>query len=610
MAVSQEADSLEFAGYLGVLRRRWWVVLVCACLGVLAAGAYISVAPKAYTATATVNVTATGVTQSQGGAVAGGRTNGAVNLDTEAQIVKSNNVATIAARTLHTPLTSTALLKHVSVAVPANSSVLQISCQAKSPAQASVCANAFAAAYIQNRDRTAAATIDTELKTVRGELTSLEKSTARLTLQIQSFPPNSPQRASAESQLQSDSGQLRSLANQAASLSAQAAGSSGGSIITKASPPSTASSPKKKIILPSGLLAGLFIGLIIAFMWDKRDTRVKDARNLGNVGAPVLLSLSEKDLGAEPLASPRSRAGQDFSELARSAARAVNQDLRLLLVAGTSPGQSASVAAANLAVALARIHSAVLLVCPSGQGTAQLLSLPESRILDSQAAAQLAAGELSVEELALQPAGFPGLRVVLLAEELHNLPHAQARVLAEQLRISADYTVVEAPARSGGPDTLALAEYCGAALLTVEVTVTTRAQIADSVSWITRLGAPVLGLVALPRLRLPARPGSAADPGPSMPSSGSARLGAPVLGRVALPRRRAPGPAQAAQSGQKTPETAARNDDEVTERLRVPGAAQAAKSRQKAPGSAARTGDDVTEELSVHVDAADRPSGN
>ena len=72
MAMSQHADSLEFAGDMGVLRRRWWIVLVLTCLGVLAAGAYIKVAPKAYTATASVNVTATGISQTQGGAVAGG----------------------------------------------------------------------------------------------------------------------------------------------------------------------------------------------------------------------------------------------------------------------------------------------------------------------------------------------------------------------------------------------------------------------------------------------------------------------------------------------------------------------------------------------------------
>ncbi len=357
---------------------------------------------------------------------------------------------------------------------------------------------------------------------MRGELTSLEKSSTRLTLQIGSLPVNSPQRASAESQLQSDTGQLKSLANQAASLSAQAAANSGGSIITKATPPATPSSPKKKIILPSGLLAGLLIGLIIAFVWDKQDTRVRGARNLGNARVPVLLSLSAKDLGAEPLAPPRSRAGLDFSEVARSATRALDQDHHLLLVAGASPGQGTSVAAVNLAVALARIHSAVILVCPSGQGTASLLGLPESRTLDTQAAAELAAGELSVEEIALQPAGFPGLRVVVLAEELHDLQHVQARVLAEQLRISADYTVIEAPAGSAGPDTLALAEYCGAALLTVEISVTRRPDIEEAIDRITRLGTPVLGLVALPRLHLPVPARSAHEAG--VPSSGSVRL--------------------------------------------------------------------------------------
>ena len=354
------------------------------------------------------------------------------------------------------------------------------------------------------------------------------------------------------------------LANQSAALSASGAAASGGSIITKATPPTTPSSPKKKIILPSGLLAGLLIGLIIAFVWDKQDTRVRGARNLGNAGAPVLLSLSAKDLGAQPLASPRSRAGLDFSDVARSAARALDQDHHLLLVAGASSGQSSSVTAVNLAVALARIHSAVILVCPSGQGSARLLGLPESRTLDTRAAAELAAGELSVEEIALQPAGFPGLRVVVLAEELHDLQHAQARVLAEQLRISADYAVIEAPAGSAGPDTLALAEYCGAAVLAVEISVTRRPDIEDAINRITRLGTPVLGLVALPRLRLPAPVRSAQEA--SVPSSGSVRLR-----KTADPLAPAPGGSR--------------------------------------PEPAAQDGKDDAAVSAVHADAADRPSG-
>lgn len=524
MSMPQEADSFEFAGYLGVLRRRWWVVLVLACVGIVLAGAYIAVSPKGYTASATVNVTATGISQNQGGgAVAGGRTSSAVNLDTEVQIVQSSSVAAIAARELHSSLTPAALAKNISVAVPANSSVLQISCTARSAQQSADCANAFATAYLTNRSATATNTNSAELSTIKGQLNALEKRTAQLTIQSHSLPVNSPQRASAQAELQTAASQLRALANQAAALSASGAAASGGSIITKATPPTTPSSPKKKIILPSGLLAGLLIGLIIAFAWDKRDTRIKNLRNLGQLGAPGLLTLSANDLGGVPLAPIRSRAAQEFSELARSTTAALGQDHHLVLVAGASPGPGASVVAANLAVGLTRTHSAVILVCPSGQGTTALLRLPESRRLDARAAAELAAGELSVEEVALQPAGFPRLRVVVLAEDLHDLHHAQARILAEQLRISADYTVIEAPAGTAGPDSLALAEYCGAALVAVEISATRREDIEDTLQRVTRLGTPVLGLVAVPRLRLPA---PAREPGP--PTSGAVRLRKPV----------------------------------------------------------------------------------
>jgi capsular polysaccharide biosynthesis protein len=530
MGVSQEADSFEFAGYLGVLRRRWWIILVFACVGILAAGAYIATSPKGYTATATVNVTATGISQNQGsGAVAGGRTSSAVNLDTEVQIVQSSSVAAIAASNLHTSLTPQALVKNISVAVPANSSVLQISCAARSAEQAAECANAFAAAYLTNRTATATDTDNAELKSIRNQLTALEKRTAQLSIQTRSLPVNSPQRASAQAQLQTAASQLRALANQSAALSASGAAASGGSIITKATPPTVPSSPKKKLILPSGLLAGLLIGLVIAFAWDKRDTRIKNPKGLGHLGAPPLIALSAKDLDGQTLADPRSRAGQGFSELARSTTASLGQDHHLVLVAGASAGAAASVVAANLAAALTRTHSAVILVCAGGSGTTGLLGVPESRRLDARAAAALAAGELSVDALALQPAGFPGLRLIVLAEELHDLHHTEARVLAEQLRFDADYTVIEVPAGSTGPDSLALAEYCGAALLAVEVSATRREDIEESVQRITRLGAPVLGLVAVPRLRLPTPIVRA----PELPSSGSVRLRKPVTDAAA-----------------------------------------------------------------------------
>jgi uncharacterized protein involved in exopolysaccharide biosynthesis len=505
MSMSREPDSFEFADYFGVLRRRWWVVLVLAAVGVAAAAAYVVLTPKAYTATATVNVTSTATAPGQNGAVAGGRTSGAINLDTEAQFVQSSTVAGIAAHAMHSPLTPAALLKHVSVVVPPNSSVLQISCQAASADQAATCANAFAAAYLQNRNATAAAATKAALGTVQDQLGTLQKRIAHLTFESSLLPLNSTQRASDQAQLQTATSQLHALASQSAALTAQAAAPAGGSIISKASPPARPSSPKKLLALPSGLLAGLIVGLIAAFTWDRRDTRVKDPREIERSGVPALLSLSRKDLDRVALVPARSAAGLQFTELARYVAAALGDGNRLV-VAGTVPGRGASVVAANLAVALARTHDAVILVSPSRQGTPELLGLPEAQWLGAQGIADVASGAISLVQAAQQPPGFPGLRVVILGAGMSDLPHEQARQLAEQLRASADYVIVEAPRPGPGADSFAVAEFSDAALVAVEIFRSRHPDLQESIQRLSRLGIKVIGAAAVPRLRRASRP--------------------------------------------------------------------------------------------------------
>src|ERR1700760_1814952 len=171
MGVQHEPDSFEFADYLGVLRRRWWLVLALACVGIVGAALYLAKAPRAYTATAAVNVTPTSG-QSENGAVTGGRTTGTVNLDTQAQIVQFGTVAETAARALPSSLPLPALLANVFVTVPANSSVLQISCTARTGAQAASCANDFAAGYLQSRNQGAASAARGQLNTVQSQLST------------------------------------------------------------------------------------------------------------------------------------------------------------------------------------------------------------------------------------------------------------------------------------------------------------------------------------------------------------------------------------------------------------------------------------------------------
>src|SRR5947208_8671540 len=87
----------DLADYLRMLRRHWWVVALLAVAGVLGAGVVVHRQPKVYESATSVLVTPTGV----GGAnAAGGRTSGTINLDTEAQLVLSMDIATAAQKLL------------------------------------------------------------------------------------------------------------------------------------------------------------------------------------------------------------------------------------------------------------------------------------------------------------------------------------------------------------------------------------------------------------------------------------------------------------------------------------------------------------------------------
>src|SRR5438445_2681307 len=75
MSNSRGPDQFEPVDYLGVLRRRWWVWIGVTILCVLGALAYLEVAPKTYTASASVYVTPTAAGQGNN-QLANGRTSG------------------------------------------------------------------------------------------------------------------------------------------------------------------------------------------------------------------------------------------------------------------------------------------------------------------------------------------------------------------------------------------------------------------------------------------------------------------------------------------------------------------------------------------------------
>jgi len=484
--------------YTGVLRRRWRIVVALTGIGVVGVFGYLKVTPPSYSATAAVDVATTGADHNN--QVAMGRTSGAINLDTEAQIVTSGTVAEAAGHLMHSPQTSSQLGKEVAVTVPPNSEVLDISCSALSAAKSAACANAFAQAYLQYRSFSASSWLNAQINALQDKVNTLQQAAATLNTEISALPSNSSTRLTDQTERSSYQSQLHLLNNTIGTLDREVADIAGGHILTDASPSSRPNNPRKSLVLPSGLVGGLLLGLIGAFAWDRRDKRIRGAKDAERfLDLPVLLNRPNAFRGQASLAPVRSGTGQAFTELARRVAATLGEGNHVLLVAGASSGPAGSVTAANLAAALARTHSEAVLVCTDRSSTVSpgMLGLGEGRGL-----AEVMAGSASVSEVARGPAGVPGLWVITpganasLADNF--MQHDRAQGLVSQLRRDARYVVIEAQAAEDGADTFAFAEFADAALVTVEASRTSRTEADECVQRLQQLRVPVIGVAVLP----------------------------------------------------------------------------------------------------------------
>lgn len=497
MIDSARPDSFEMSDYVGVLRRRWRMILTFTFLGTLAAAAYIVVAPKAYTATASVYVTTNAANTAQ---QLGNKTNTLVNMDNEVQIVLSTSVSKLASKDLHSSLTPTALAKHVSVVVPPNTQVLQISCSDRSPKGAAACAQAFALSYLQAREATARSKIQSELQTELAKEKVLQARSLKLQTQIASLKTGTAASTAAHAALVDVSTQLTPLRGIIASLDASTNYKSG-YIVTAALRPTTPSSPRKLLYGPSGLMVGLLAGLILAFWADRRDDRIHAAQDVERfLDIPVLFTVTQRTPGMQNTLVPaRSATGVAFTELARAAAAALGDGSHVLLVVGASAGTGASVVAANLAAAMARIRGEVILVCADQHGSIspRLLGIGPR---DGRGLAELIAGRAAVSEVAQPSPAIARLRVIVPGADPSAVDEVQydaGRRAVMALKEGARYVVIDAgPVTAGGA--LGLAEFADGSIVVAELDGTTRGEVADCVRRLDRIRTEVLGAAVLP----------------------------------------------------------------------------------------------------------------
>jgi len=410
MEASRPAD---VSHYLGIFRRHWWIALIATGAGLGAGVALTRALPKTYESSASVLVQAL----DQDTNAAGGRTKGAVNLDTEAQLVRSGAVATGAAKLLRTTRSPIDLAKDVSVEVPANTTVLVITFQGGTPQDAQSGSHAFAEAYLQNRQDTAQSGLDQQIKTLTAKVKQLTTTLTGINSRLANAAKGSPDQSNLLSLRSNSQNQLNGLTGRLNELTTTTVGA--GDIISDARLPDTPTSPNPMINLATGGMLGLLLGLALAFLRERFDRRLRSAADVRDRGrVHVLAALDERTTPHfDDVLQPYGAGGRVFNRLRNEILATLSPSDQVIVVTGTSRGSAATLVAANLAAALARTGSDVVLIGAHLPESVVDVA-PLARMLGVSAVpglSDLLAGRVGLARALQRTPRIPSLRVITTA---------------------------------------------------------------------------------------------------------------------------------------------------------------------------------------------------
>ncbi|MET0833518.1 MAG: polysaccharide biosynthesis tyrosine autokinase [Actinomycetota bacterium] len=368
------SGSVELRDYLRVFRRQLALIVAITLLGAAAAAAYTFRRTPVYESSASVLVRAITTNAFDPGS----RVDQQLNMFNQRQLAQSEPVAAVAAKSLKTTATPAQLLEHVNVDVPANSQILRVKYQDTVPLTAQRGADAFAKAYLVSREADARAQATTSQKSLQKDIARFQKQASAAEKQIADPDADSATRQAAQAKLAAANNRLDQLLSQLSGF--QSLDFTPGTVIAAAGLPATPASPNNRLDIGIGLLVGLFLGVVLAFVRDRTDDRLRGREDLAErLDRPVLATIPplSKRVRQEgklrwkrrsrnslvTLEQPNSPAAEAYRTLRTRMARLASQlDINSVMVVSAGVGEGKSTTAANLAVVLAETGKDVLLV--------------------------------------------------------------------------------------------------------------------------------------------------------------------------------------------------------------------------------------------------------
>ena len=484
--------------YISVLRRRKFLIAVMTLAGLALALVHsTAIATPTYVSKALVEVrpitdTLTDVRPDQ-----------VINMGTQRELALSNDVASLAAESLKWKGELSDLKRKVSVAVRGSTQILEVSCRDKQRLGAQECANSFANSYLEFKKKDASDASANAKRRVEANLAPIQARVNEVLIRLATAPENSPAQAEAQALLGNLEAQAEPYHAKLATLNALDVDNPG-SIVSPATKPGSAASPKPKTNGIMGAFFGFFVGLLVAFARDRMDGRLRGRADLEeHLRAPVLATVPRTrrtGRGAPTLVTvqhPHSPASEAYRSLrTRVMVMADRHGMKTFMVASPSGEDGKTAIAANLAVSLAQVGKRVVLLSADLRRSQvhTYFGLDNERGLSN-----VLAGEMPPWEAVQEPAGLERLWVFgsgptpaapgeLLQSDLMR------ELLAERRKV-ADFVIIEAPAALDASDCLALAPMVDGILVVADAKYTDRLEVAMVRDQFEQVGGHVVGAV-------------------------------------------------------------------------------------------------------------------
>jgi Mrp family chromosome partitioning ATPase/capsular polysaccharide biosynthesis protein len=513
--MSVSAVSFEMHAYLAVLRRQWRIVVALALVALLAALLNGWRAGPSYQSQSEVLVRPVVLQSSDFARPA------PVNMDDEQRVATSDEVTNRAALILGAP---SVVGQQVTVESSPTVHTLLFTATASRRAEAQRIAQAFVTAYLDFRSSKANEDLTAATKSLDARLEELKLQIQTTQRDLDKSPPDSPARDSLRALLQSLSS-AKGEVQQTRDGYLPADDIRVAEILQPATYPTSSSSPGLARTGVFALFVGLALGVGVAFVRERLDSRVRGRAELvALLGAPVLTAIPKRRPARRwPLLSrgephtdqttPRMAGlteaadpavAEAYRRLRRKVVAAAAKDgMTNLVVTGPANGHATTITTAALGASLARAGKRVMLISAeteeprlpryfavengNGNGGAAVVPRDQAPLpFDPSSAASLWSHLWVLQanlSLLLLPDGF----------DLFD-PELADRLMAETRQV-ADFVLIDTPPMLEEPDVLGLLRMADGVLLVADAEHATRESIIEARYQLEEADARLVGAV-------------------------------------------------------------------------------------------------------------------